>query len=108
MEKTPKVHYLECERGGYHFGEALNMVSMDAKPTERILLCCACVEEDHKQPTARPLRQVMLESSQAIAALKPAKFNIDIALELVKNQKAQAREVPDVTRRPSTSTESSS
>ena len=31
MEKTPRVNYMECERGGFHFGEALNMVDVSAK-----------------------------------------------------------------------------
>jgi hypothetical protein len=48
MQAAPKVHYATCPRGGYHTGEALNMLCLDQKCHLAQLCCCACVEETHK------------------------------------------------------------
>lgn len=44
MEETPKVEYINCNRGGYHFGEVLNMVCLEQQCIDQQLCCCACVE----------------------------------------------------------------
>ena len=48
MQETPKAEYLPCLRGGYHYGEVLNMVCLGKGCQEQLLCCCACVEENHK------------------------------------------------------------
>lgn len=54
MQAAPKVHYALCSRGGYHTGEALNMVCLEAKCQAAQLCCCACVEEAHKDHKYSP------------------------------------------------------
>ena len=42
------IGYLECEKGGYHTGEFLNIVCLESACKPNILCCCACVEEYHQ------------------------------------------------------------
>ena len=44
MQAAPKVNYAICKKGGYHTGEALNMVCLEQQCLENQLSCCACVE----------------------------------------------------------------
>ena len=45
-KQTPsqiKVNYVECDKGGLHFGEVCNMVCMEPSCLEDLICCCACV-----------------------------------------------------------------
>lgn len=57
MIETPRVEYLPCALGGYHFGEVLNMVCLEQPCQQNSLCCCACVEESHKDHKYSPLTQ---------------------------------------------------
>lgn len=43
MKAVPKIQYTVCNKGGFHLGEALNMVCLEPQCQEKQLSCCACV-----------------------------------------------------------------
>jgi hypothetical protein len=49
IQPPQKMHYFECPKPGYHFGEVLNIVCTDPGCLNKLLCCTACVEEDHKK-----------------------------------------------------------
>lgn len=85
------VKYLECNKSGYHYGEALNVVCLETNCTDKALCCSACVEEDHKKHQywivwirTKPLKLVINEAKDHSSKLKPIVINTDSVLEIIK------------------------
>lgn len=47
--EVKKIRYLECDKGGFHYGEVINMICLEPSCLEDLLCCCACIEESHKK-----------------------------------------------------------
>ena len=46
---SQNIQYLKCSKGGLHEDENLNIVCLEKTCLEKLINCCACIEEDHKK-----------------------------------------------------------
>ncbi len=47
MNKSKKLNYFSCNKGGLHEGEHLNYICLNKECTERGLVCSICRNTDH-------------------------------------------------------------
>lgn len=55
------IPYLECQRNGFHSGELLNSVCLEATCVGNNICCIVCVEESHKGHKIKPLKFIIGE-----------------------------------------------
>lgn len=54
--KVYKIAYSKCKKGGLHNGEPLNIVCLDNKCSEQMLICSICKSEEHDKHATQPLK----------------------------------------------------
>jgi hypothetical protein len=70
-EKPIGFRYPECQKGGFHVGESLNLVCIEPKCIDNSVICCLCYDEEHKGHKIRPLKLVIERSKKYLSSMTP-------------------------------------
>jgi len=82
-----KIQYPECPLEGFHKGETMNYVCLDAACKDNLLCCNACLEESHKAHHYLPLKLILNDALQKIMTNQQETFNSDEILVLIQNSR---------------------
>lgn len=86
--KTTGFRYPECQKGGFHIGESLNLVCLEPKCIDKSVICCLCYDEEHKGHKIRPLKLVIERSKKYLSSMTPLALDSHKIKETITSSEA--------------------